>query len=265
MFDSFGREISYLRISVTDRCNLRCVYCMPAEGIRLLPHENILSYEQITDIARVATRLGIRKIRLTGGEPLARKNIVELVRMLRPLEGLATLAMTTNGTLLAPLASPLADAGLDSINISIDTLDPERYSALTRGGRLQEAIAGLRAARDAHLAVKINTVVLEDTKQAELETLRDFASTEGVALQTISRYSLHEEKRDTGVYDRPPPCSSCNRLRLLADGRLRSCLHADKEFAVDFGDIEGSLRAAIAAKPERGQTSVSESVGSIGG
>jgi GTP 3',8-cyclase len=265
MRDAFGRDITYLRISVTDRCNLRCRYCMPEEGIELLSHEEMLTYEEIAEIAKVAVRLGMTKLRLTGGEPLARRGIVDLVRMLKAIPGLSTLAMTTNGSLLEPLAAGLADAGLDSVNISLDTLDPEKYASITRRGRLSDVLAGLDAAIRAGLAVKLNMVVLPDTGEAEIEAMRDFAKARGAALQTIARYSLQENKRDDYVYDRPPPCSSCNRIRLMADGTLRSCLHSDLDYKVDFDDIEGSIKAAILGKPAHGAVSSTPSVGQIGG
>jgi GTP 3',8-cyclase len=265
MRDAFGRDITYLRISMTDRCNLRCVYCMPEEGIRLISHDDILSFEKIEAIARVAVGLGIRKIRLTGGEPLVRKDAVELVRMLGAIPGLETLAMTTNGTLLAPIARSLAQAGLDSVNISLDTLDSDRYRAITRRGHIGEALDGMWAALEAGLAVKINMVVLEDTTEAEIAAMRDFCASSCVDFQTIARYSLQERKKDGNECDRPPPCASCNRIRLLANGVLRSCLHSDIDHKVDFDDIEGSLMAAIMAKPEYGAVSSTLSVGQIGG
>jgi cyclic pyranopterin phosphate synthase len=265
MRDAYGRDISYLRISVTDRCNLRCVYCMPEEGIQLLSHNDILSFEQIEDIVRGAVRLGMHKIRLTGGEPLARKGFVELVRKLGKIPGLATLAMTTNGTMLAPIAAALAAAGLDSVNISLDTLDPARYRSITRGGNLADALEGIAAAIGAGLAVKINMVVMEDTAGVEIETMRDFAKLQGTAFQTISRYSLQEHKKDGEAFDRPPPCSSCNRIRLMANGVLRSCLHSDIDIKVDFDNIERSLMAAIQGKPAHGAVSSTISVGQIGG
>lgn len=265
MRDSYGREISYLRVSVTDRCNLRCRYCMPEEGVPLLAHDQILSYEQITAVAREAAAMGCWKVRITGGEPLARKGIASLVEMLGSVPGIRLLAMTTNGTLLAPLAGRLASAGLDSVNISLDTLDPVRYAFLTRGGELSAALAGLDAAIAAGLAVKLNMVVLEDTKKSEMDALREFAEKKGAGLQTISRYSLQEEKRTGGGYDRPPPCASCNRIRLLANGFLRPCLHSDINVKVDFPDVRGSIEKAIRAKPPCGKTSETISVGQIGG
>jgi cyclic pyranopterin phosphate synthase len=265
MRDAFGREIEYLRVSVTDRCNLRCVYCMPEEGIRLIPHAHILSFEQIESIARAAVGLGMVKIRLTGGEPLVRKDLTHLVAMLGAIPGLKILAMTTNGTLLEPLAAALAASGLHSVNISVDTLDPERYRRITRGGDVRAALAGARAALACGLEVKFNMVVMDDTSREEIDALRDLADSMGAKMQTISRYSLQEDKRDGGEFDRPPPCGQCNRIRLLADGTLRSCLHSDIGIPVNFDDIAGSLRAAVLGKPNHGGVSSTLSVGQIGG
>src|SRR5512140_3784894 len=127
MYDRFNRQIDYLRISVTDRCNLRCRYCMPEEGIHLLKHEDILTFDEITEFTRIAVENGIRKVRITGGEPLVRKGIVDLVRMIAEVKGINDLSMTTNGTLLEQFAKDLADAGLQRINISLDTVDPKKF------------------------------------------------------------------------------------------------------------------------------------------
>ncbi len=160
MMDSYHRRIDYLRISITDRCNLRCIYCMPEEGITPLRHEDVLRFEEIARLVRIGAGLGIRHLRLTGGEPLVRKGVIELVGMLRQIPGIETLTLTTNGIALAPLAHELAQAGLDRVNISLDTLRPERYTAITRRGRLEDALAGIEAALAAGLApVKINNVV----------------------------------------------------------------------------------------------------------
>ena len=160
MMDSYHRRIDYLRISITDRCNLRCIYCMPEEGITPLRHEDVLRFEEIARLVRIGAGLGIRHLRLTVGEPLVRKGVIELVGMLRQIPGIETLTLTTNGIALAPLAHELAQAGLDRVNISLDTLRPERYTAITRRGRLEDALAGIEAALAAGLApVKINNVV----------------------------------------------------------------------------------------------------------
>lgn len=265
MFDRFERAITYLRISVTDKCNLRCMYCMPADGVPRRRHDEMLSLERIAEAAAVAVRLGVTKIRLTGGEPLVKKGIVELVRMLAGIPGLEHLAMTTNGTLLAPLAVALRDAGLDSVNVSLDTLNPVRYAALTRGGDMREALAGLRAALDAGLPVKINTVVLHDTTPAEIEGMRAFAAAQGAALQLINHFELTEKKKDGYRFDRPPACAGCNRLRLLADGMLKPCLHSDREVPLDFSRLEESFREAVAAKPLRGGVCTGRAMSQIGG
>jgi cyclic pyranopterin phosphate synthase len=159
--DSFNRPIEYLRISVTDRCNLRCVYCMPDEGVPQLDHEEILTYEEIARAARVIVGLGVSKLRVTGGEPLARKGVEQLVAMLAAIPGVDDLSMTTNGTLLAGAAQGLSRAGLRRVNISLDTLRPDRFSAITRRSQLADVLAGIAAAGRAGLApVKINVVVV---------------------------------------------------------------------------------------------------------
>ena len=167
--DAYNRPISYLRISVTDRCNLRCIYCMPLEGVPWHSHEEILRYAEIEIIVRTAAELGINKIRLTGGEPLVRRGIVDLVRALARIPGIDDLAMTTNGTLLARYAEDLAGAGLRRVNVSLDTLRPERFHSITRLGRLEDVLNGMEAAQQAGLEpVKINTVVMRRMNDDEV-------------------------------------------------------------------------------------------------
>ena len=172
MIDRYGREITYLRISLTDLCNLRCVYCMPPEGVGKLQHRDILSIEDVAEIAAAAVELGVKKIRLTGGEPLVRRGVVELVRMLKALPGLEELAMTTNGILLPSLARTLKDAGLDRVNISLDTLDGEKYRMLTRCGSLEQALDGIRAAEQAgFFPIKLNAVLIGGVNDDEIPAL----------------------------------------------------------------------------------------------
>ncbi|MFC1961889.1 GTP 3',8-cyclase MoaA [Chloroflexota bacterium] len=172
--DSFQRPINYLRISVTDRCNLRCVYCMPPEGVPLMRHEDILSYEEIYTAVAAASRLGISKVRITGGEPLVRAELAELVRMLAATAGIDDIALTTNGVLLAKHAAELKQSGLRRVNISLDTLKPDRFRRITRRGNLSNVLQGIEAARAAGLnPVKINTVVMSGINDDEL---LDFAS-----------------------------------------------------------------------------------------
>lgn len=169
MQDSYGRHIDYLRLSVTDRCNLRCRYCMPEEGVCKRPHAEMLTIEEYTEIARAAAALGVRKVRLTGGEPLVRKGVTELCRQLRAIPDIRELCLTTNGTLLPQMARPLREAGVDRLNISIDTLRPERYEFLTRQGQLSDALAGIRAAEEAGFRdLKLNCVLIGGFNDDEL-------------------------------------------------------------------------------------------------
>jgi cyclic pyranopterin phosphate synthase len=167
--DNFSRIIDYLRLSVTDRCNLRCLYCMPPEGVTVLGHRDILSYEEIIRIVAIAAALGVRKVRLTGGEPLCRKNLPFLVSSIKKIKGIEDLSLTTNGTLLEWNAQELADAGLDRVNISIDSLQPERYRKITRGGSLAAALNGLAAADKAGLKpIKINMIPMKGINEDEI-------------------------------------------------------------------------------------------------
>ncbi|MCD6287423.1 MAG: GTP 3',8-cyclase MoaA [Anaerolineae bacterium] len=184
--DRYGRLIDYLRVSVTDRCNLRCIYCMPEEGVQLCSHDEILRYEEIVAVVRAAAELGISKIRLTGGEPLVRLGIVDLVRELAAVPGIEDLAMTTNGTLLARYAADLAEAGLRRVNISLDTLQPARFRAITRRGDLRDTLAGIDAANSAGLTpVKINTVVMRGVNDDEVVSLASKTVTDGWNLRFI--------------------------------------------------------------------------------
>jgi cyclic pyranopterin phosphate synthase len=265
MFDRFERPITYLRISVTDKCNLRCRYCMPAEGVPARKHEDFMSLEQMTAAARAAVGLGVTKIRLTGGEPLVKRGIVELVRMLAGIEGLAHLAMTTNGTYLGKYARPLKEAGLDSLNVSLDTLDPDLYRELTRGGEISDVLEGINAAIAEGFPLKLNMVVMTDTAPDQIARMREFAADIGARLQLINHYELFREKKDTYAFDRPPSCASCNRIRLMADGMLKPCLHSDMEVPLDFTRLEESLREAILSKPRRGGACMSRAMPQIGG
>src|SRR5208283_2241657 len=189
---------------------------MPAEGVPARRHEDFISFEQMTEAARAAVALGVTKIRLTGGEPLVKHGIVDLVRMLAGIEGLAHLAMTTNGTYLGKYAHPLKEAGLDSLNVSLDTLDPDQYRELTRGGDISEVMEGIRAAVAEGLPLKLNMVVMTDAAPDQIALMKKFAEGIGAQLQLINHYELFREKSDTYAFDRPPSCDTCNRIRLMA-------------------------------------------------
>lgn len=268
MLDRFERKIDYLRISVTDRCNHRCIYCMPQEGIVQKAPDQILSYEQIEQVAAVACSMGISKIRLTGGEPLVRRDIEHLVGRLAAIKGIAEVCMTTNGTLLAGLADRLKKNGLRRVNISLDALDADRYRRITRGGVLRQALTGIDAALEAGFTpVKINMVILESTTEADVRQMQLFCRRRGLILQKIMQFSLYDRDDVSSRFrtDRPPDCRGCNRLRLTADGFLKPCLFSEQEIAVDFDDIAGSLRQAVAAKPLSGRACRNRTMCQIGG
>jgi cyclic pyranopterin phosphate synthase len=184
--DSFGRSIDYLRISVTDRCNLRCIYCMPPEGVPHISHSEILSYEEIRAIVQAAAQLGIRRIRLTGGEPLVRADFPELVKMLSRIDGIIELSLTTNGALLKDYARALKQAGLSRVNVSLDTLEADRFRYVTRLGELEDVLAGIEAAKEAGLhPIKINTVVMRGINDDEIPDFARLTYTEGWHIRFI--------------------------------------------------------------------------------
>ncbi|RLT94432.1 MAG: GTP 3',8-cyclase MoaA [Ketobacter sp.] len=199
LVDKFGRRVNYLRISVTDRCDFRCVYCM-AEEMTFLPRNQILSLEEIQRIARVFVALGVRKIRLTGGEPLVRRNVMSLVQQLGQLPGLDQLVMTTNGSQLATSAPLLKQAGVKRINVSLDSLNPERFRNLTRTGDLSRVLAGLEAAlAQGFESVKINAVILKGRNDDEIVPLVAFARDNGIDITFIEEMPLghiSEHQRD---------------------------------------------------------------------
>jgi len=171
MIDKYGRKIDYLRISITDRCNQRCIYCMPPQGVTFKPHSSILRYEEIIKIVEVGVELGINKVRITGGEPLVRRGVVELIKELRRIPQLEDISMTTNGVLLTKYAFALKEAGLSRVNISLDSLNPDTYKKITRRDDFSQAIEGIKAALEANLKpVKINTVVIKGINDTELES-----------------------------------------------------------------------------------------------
>lgn len=198
MIDPFGRDISYLRVSVTDRCDFRCTYCM-AENMTFLPKKDLLSLEELDRLCSVFIEKGVKKLRLTGGEPLVRKNIMHLIRELsRHLDSgaLHELTLTTNGSQLARFAGELAEAGVKRINVSLDTLDPAKFREITRWGDLEKVMAGIDAAQAAGLAVKINAVALKDFNDAEIPSLMRWAHGRGMGLTVIETMPMGEIDAD---------------------------------------------------------------------
>ena len=197
MLDSFGRQISYVRLSVTDRCDLRCRYCM-AEQMRFLPRADLLSFEEIEVLVDILIARGVRKLRLTGGEPLVRRGILDLVRTLgrRIGRGLDELTLTTNATQLASAARSLADSGVRRINVSLDSRDEQRFAHITRRGDLAKVLGGIAAAREAGLAVKINMVALKGLNEDEIEPMLRWCAVEGHDLTLIETMPLGEVEED---------------------------------------------------------------------
>lgn len=200
--DAYGRPITYLRISLTDRCNLRCVYCMPAHGMKFAPRDELLTDEELLRVVRAAVKIGFSRLRLTGGEPTVRPNLVDLVREMAAMPGVEDISMTTNGLLLERLASDLARAGLRRINISLDTLDPERYRIITRGGRIERVFAGIAAAEAAGLTpIKLNAVVVRGLNDHEVPALAGLTLDRAWQVRFIEVMPLEgvAEVHDTGL------------------------------------------------------------------
>jgi GTP 3',8-cyclase len=196
LVDSFGRVATDLRVSVTDRCNLRCTYCMPAEGLEWLPKPELLTFEELTRLVRIAVGLGITSVRLTGGEPLVRRGLPGLVAQIAALNPRPRIAMTTNGLGLDRLAGPLAEAGLDRVNVSLDTIDREAFQRLTRRDRLDDVVAGLRAAADAGLIpVKVNAVVMRGVNDTSVADLLAWCLERGYELRFIEQMPLDADHR----------------------------------------------------------------------
>jgi len=324
LVDTQGRVVRDLRISVTDRCNLRCVYCMPAEGMPWLPKEQLLTYEELTRFARICLDLGVNGIRLTGGEPTVRADLPRLVRMLHELKPDLDLSLTTNGLKLVAMADALGDAGLTRVNVSLDTLDRERFHRIARRDRLSEVLAGLAAARRVGFhPIKVNAVLMRGFNEDEAVPLAVWGREQGYEVRFIewmpldfqhgwsrdqlvpaadilaaigARFPLEPAResdpsapatlyryRDGGgtvgviASVTQPFCGHCDRIRITADGQIRTCLFAHREYDVRAAlrggasdvEIADLLRAAVWRKapghlinspyfrqPERGMSAI---------
>lgn len=316
MKDAHGRTIDYLRISLTDRCNLRCIYCMPEKGVSQLSHGDILRFDEIVAIVEAAADLGIKRIRLTGGEPLVRKGVVDLVKQIASIESIDDVALTTNGVLLPRMAQDLRKAGLARVNISLDSLDPDQFAFITRVGTLQDTLDGIDAALEAGFnPVKVNAVTVRRLNQdfysfARMSIDRPLhmrfieympvgggeddpgcgwdesdVIPSGEVLKIINeqadaagepqlipaddarpvgggpaRYYRFEDALGTVGFISPRSrhfCSSCNRLRCTADGKIMPCLFSDKRFDIkeaaaagDEAAIKDVLMRAMGNKPD---------------
>lgn len=282
MRDSHGRTITYLRLSVTDLCSLRCRYCMPAGGVVKRDHSEICSVAELIEIAQAAADCGVWKVRLTGGEPLVRRGILEICRGISAIKGVEELCLTTNGVALSQLAAPLREAGVNRLNVSLDTLRPERFAYMTRVGRLEEVFRGLEAAWKAgFLHTKLNVVLIKGFNDDEIPSFVDLARRYPLEVRFIERMPIGqgtqvpflpsqavldacpdlEPVESAGVARRfcPPQgaglvgliepmshrfCGNCDRIRVTADGKLKPCLHSGQE--IPLRGLHGeALRRAI--------------------
>ncbi|TDO78311.1 cyclic pyranopterin phosphate synthase [Halanaerobium saccharolyticum] len=293
--DRLGREIDYLRISITDRCNLRCRYCMPAEGVENKNHQDILSYEDILKIVKTGIELGIKKVRITGGEPLVRLGVEDFVSKLNKL-GLEDISMTSNAVLLAEKAKKLKEAGLQRINISLDTLDPQKFKEISRRDNLAKVLKGIRAALRVGLEpVKLNVVVMKGINDDEIFDFVELSRREKLSIRFIEYMPLGGEAEAEkfissseikhliqASFELLPAvstgngpatyfklqgaegtigfisamsehfCSSCNRLRLTADGKFKPCLAGNQEIKIsgmNKKEIEAAYKKALDLKP----------------
>ncbi|MDF2614382.1 MAG: moaA [Clostridia bacterium] len=298
MNDAFGREINYLRLSITDLCNLRCQYCMPAGGIRKMAHEDILTLEELEEMVGAFAALGITKVRITGGEPLARKGIITLIEKINSYVGITDIALTTNGTLLNAMAQDLKNAGLKRVNISLDSLDDKKYAMMTRGGKLKDALKGIEKARKVGLnPIKLNVVLVGGFNDDEVERFVKLTQDEEIDVRFIelmpigevAKWSLnhflsndyvletvpHLQKSKNTEYSSPAVyyklprakgrvglispisckfCSTCNRVRLTSEGKLKHCLHSNQEFDLrtvlrEGGSLTDFIQNAMLHKP----------------
>ena len=266
MLDNYNRNINYLRISITDRCNLRCTYCMPEGGIDLIAHEEVLSFEEIIGFVKEAIASGITKVRLTGGEPLVRKGIVDLVSKIAQIPGIEDLAMTTNGILLEKFADQLAKAGLMRVNISLDTMNPEKYKLLTRLGNIEDVFKGIDAAIDAGLhPVKINCVRMPDSDLDDLEALKKFCKNKELDLRFIRQMDLATGEFSIVEGGKGGNCLECNRIRLTANGKVKPCLFNQNEYDLKKLGAKQAIKKSINQKPETGSKNKKGSFYNIGG
>ena len=295
MKDNFGRDINYLRVSVTDLCNLRCTYCMPKDGVIKKCHDEIISIERIKEIVEAASKLGINKVRITGGEPLVRKGIIKICEDISSIEGIEELSLTTNGIFLAKMAKELKNAGIKRINISLDTLRKDRFFAITRGGNLDDVLCGIKEAKNVGFSkIKLNCVLIRGFNDDEVFDLINFAKNNDLELRFIELMRIGEAEKlnansfvsNDDVLNSIPDliflkedgvskeygfkdsktrigfisplsnmfCSSCSRLRLTSDGKLKPCLHSSLE--VDLNNLHGdelvdAIKKAILLKPEK--------------
>jgi cyclic pyranopterin phosphate synthase len=239
---------------------------MPAEGVPMMDHKDVLSFEEIVQVVRFAVKNGVSKVRITGGESLVRKGIVSLVEQLASIEGLIDLGMTTNGILLDRFAGDLAQAGLQRVNISLDTVDPVRFREITRLGNLDDVFRGIEAARAAGLnPIKINCVIKKSSSEKDAQAVKAFCEQNDLKIRFIKEMNLETGQFSVVEGGDGGHCASCNRIRLTANGDLMPCLFTDLKYNIREMGIENAYRAAIQNKPSCGSINLSKQFSNIGG
>lgn len=301
MNDTFGRKINYIRVSVTDLCNLRCKYCMPEKGVDKKKHEQILSIEEIFRVVESSVELGINKVRITGGEPLVRKGVVRLIEKIASLKEIEDIGLTTNGVLLKKYANDLKKAGLHRVNISLDTLNKEKFNEITRGGSLKDVLDGIEEAKKVGFnPIKINVVLIGGFNDDEIFEFAQITKNENIEVRFIELMPIgqvsnwaksnflsnniikerlgnlipvfEKDESSPAKYFKLPNgkgkigfinpishefCEYCNRIRMTADGRLKSCLHSNEEIDIKSAlsknkeNIKQTIRQAIIQKPSQ--------------
>jgi len=328
LFDNHGRPINYVRLAVTDRCNLRCFYCMPEEGIRYLPKKALLSYEEIERLITILASLGISKVRLTGGEPFVRTDLMHLIRKIKQIPGIDQLHLTTNGVLTAPYLPELKKLGINSINLSLDTLDRNRFLQITRRDEFDKTMDTYHQLLQYNIPVKINAVVMEEKNIEDILPLAELTHHHNVSIRFIeempfngegSHYTqlqwtykkilsylqehypqlekIQDPQHSTAYHYKIPGykgtigiiaafsrtfCGTCNRIRITAQGMLKTCLYDNGVLNIrdllrsgsTNTEIEVALRKAFANRPKDGMEAerlrgtdlpVTESMSTIGG
>ena len=261
MLDQYGREINYMRISITDRCNLRCRYCMPAEGIEKVPMDRILTYEEILRICRNAVGMGISRFKITGGEPLVRRGCTELIREMKKIPGVEQITATTNGQQPLEMIAELADAGIEGLNISLDSLREDRYAFITGGGELNKTLRTIDKSISSGIRTKINCLLQKQFNEDEIQDFAAFAFEKGIEVSEgltgeeilfsdYKEYEVGGVKFGIGLISAMNHsfCESCNRIRLTSQGLVKPCLCY--EDGVDLKaalaeDSDEALRAAL--------------------
>jgi len=239
---------------------------MPEEGIKLLHHKDILTFDEIREFTEIAVKQGVTKVRITGGEPLVRRGISTLVKMIADIKGIKDLSMTTNGILLKQFADELHEAGLHRVNISLDTINPEKFKAITRAGSINDVFEGIRAAKRAGLLpVKINCVIQESKDEAEAKAVTIFCKDNDLEIRYIRQMDLVQGHFSMVEGGKGGDCSLCNRLRLTANGKLKPCLFNNIEFDIRDLGFEKSIKLAVELKPECGSKNETGAFYNIGG